>query len=144
VTAEVALCQGENGAPGPCAGLAPAQIVTALRADAASAATEGLAGFAGDPAHAVSGRWYGYLGRPPGAGFTPPPAAPAAKPTVQINLPSVPQADRPAPVKRCRTVYVRVKRVKHKVRVIRRKGRAARRVVKRVVRWKRVKRVRCG
>ena len=152
VTGEVALCLGENGAPGACAGLTPAQIVTGMRADAAAAAAEGLGGFAGDPAHASAGHWYGYLGRPPGATLPAPPApAPAPppaprSPALKIVLAPVapPQAaPAPAPAKSCRVVYVRVKRVKRKVRVIKRKGHASRRVVKRVVRWKRVKRFRC-
>jgi hypothetical protein len=45
---------------GPCAGLAPAQVVARIRADAAGAAT--LAnGFLGDPLRPVTGKYYGYL-----------------------------------------------------------------------------------
>jgi subtilisin family serine protease len=54
-----ALCLGENGAAGPCAGLAPGQIVQKLRSDAAAHATEAN-GFIGDPLRPV-GRFYGNL-----------------------------------------------------------------------------------
>ncbi len=60
VSGTVALCIGNGGAAGPCAGLTPAQIVQKLRADAQSHATASN-GFSGDPFHPVSGRYYGYL-----------------------------------------------------------------------------------
>ena len=60
VAGAAALCIDDGGAPGPCAGLAPAQIVQRLRVDAAAAATTGN-GFAGDPLRPVTGRFYGYL-----------------------------------------------------------------------------------
>jgi subtilisin len=60
VSGAVALCFGEAGLAGPCTGLAPAQVVQKLRADAQSHATP-EDGFTGDPNHAVSGRTYGYL-----------------------------------------------------------------------------------
>ena len=59
VAGTVALCYG-NGSAGPCAGLAPAQVIAKLRADAQAAATSAN-GFAGDPTRPVSGRYYGYL-----------------------------------------------------------------------------------
>jgi subtilisin len=57
-----ALCLGESGAAGPCAGLTPAQIVAKLRSDA-QAVNQGNTwfGFGGDPLRPVSGRYYGYL-----------------------------------------------------------------------------------
>lgn len=60
VAGTVALCIGNGGTAGPCAGLGPAGVLARVRADAAAAAT--LAnGFAGDPLRPVSGRYYGYL-----------------------------------------------------------------------------------
>ena len=145
VAGEVALCLGENGTPGPCAGLTPAQIVSGLRADAEQAASQGLGGFTGDPGHALANRFYGYLGRAPGSSFpTPPP--PASPPPAATPPPAAPASD-PAPAaapRRCRLVSVRVKRVIRKVRVIRRKGRVVRRIVKRKVVWRRVARLRCS
>jgi subtilisin len=55
-----ALCLGEQGAAGPCAGLTPSQIVQKLRSDAAAHATSSN-GFIGDPLHALGGRFYGNL-----------------------------------------------------------------------------------
>ena len=58
----VALCFGEGAAPGPCAGLAPAQIIDKVRSDAQARTTSDAAyGFAGDPVRPVTGRSYGYL-----------------------------------------------------------------------------------
>ena len=62
VTGAVALCLGQGGAPGPCTGLTPAQIVQKMRSDAAShASADTASGFVGDPAHPVIGRYYGNL-----------------------------------------------------------------------------------
>ncbi|HEV3379275.1 MAG TPA: S8 family serine peptidase [Thermoleophilaceae bacterium] len=57
-----ALCIGEAGGAGPCAGLAPAQIVSKLRADAEryTAAVSGF-GFSGDPLRPAGGAYFGYL-----------------------------------------------------------------------------------
>ena len=57
-----ALCIGEGGAAGPCAGLAPAQIVSKLRADAEryTGAVSGF-GFSGDPLRPVGSAYFGYL-----------------------------------------------------------------------------------
>ncbi|HKW78573.1 MAG TPA: S8 family serine peptidase, partial [Candidatus Limnocylindria bacterium] len=60
VSGAVALCFGENGAAGPCAGMTPAQVVQKLRADAQAHATPAN-GFTGDPNSPVGGRYYGYL-----------------------------------------------------------------------------------
>jgi subtilisin family serine protease len=60
VTGTVALCLNDNGAAGPCNGKTPAQIISILRANAASHAT-GANGFTGDPNHAVGTRYYGFL-----------------------------------------------------------------------------------
>jgi subtilisin family serine protease len=62
VTGVVALCLGEDGGSGPCAGLTPAQIGARVRADAQARTTaETGYGFVGDPLRPVSGRTYGYL-----------------------------------------------------------------------------------
>ena len=57
-----ALCIGEGGAAGPCAGLAPAQIVAKLRADAEryTGAVPGF-GFSGDPLRPAGGAYFGYF-----------------------------------------------------------------------------------
>jgi subtilisin len=57
-----ALCLGEGGAAGPCAGLSPAQIVSKLRADAEryTGAVSGF-GFSGDPLRPLGGAYFGYL-----------------------------------------------------------------------------------
>jgi len=58
----VALCLGENGVPGLCDGLSPAQIVAKMRTEAESATTPvNNYGFVGDPVRPVSGHYYGYL-----------------------------------------------------------------------------------
>ena len=60
VAGTVALCLGSGGAAGPCNGLTPAQIGSKVRADAATYATLSN-GFTGDPLHAISGKFFGYL-----------------------------------------------------------------------------------
>jgi subtilisin family serine protease len=60
VAGTVALCLGNGGTPGLCAGLSVAQVIAKVRADAAASATT-LNGFAGDPLRPVTGRYYGYL-----------------------------------------------------------------------------------
>jgi subtilisin len=57
-----ALCIGEGGAAGPCAGLAPAQIVSKLRADAEryTGAVSSF-GFSGDPLRPAGSAYFGYL-----------------------------------------------------------------------------------
>jgi subtilisin family serine protease len=60
VAGTVALCLGSGGAAGPCAGLAPAQVIAKVRADAAAGATTAT-GFAGDPLRPVTGKYFGYL-----------------------------------------------------------------------------------
>lgn len=58
VAGTVALCI----ASGPCAGLTPAQVVQKIVADAgAHTGANPDYGFAGDPLHPVSGKYYGYL-----------------------------------------------------------------------------------
>lgn len=62
VAGAVALCLGEGGAPGPCSGLTPAQIVQKMIADAAAhAAADPGYGFTGDPQHPITGQYYGNL-----------------------------------------------------------------------------------
>ena len=60
VAGTVALCLNDSGTPGPCAGLSPAAAIAQIRADAA-AASSAANGFAGDPWHPVTGRYFGYL-----------------------------------------------------------------------------------
>ncbi|HEX2084540.1 MAG TPA: S8 family serine peptidase [Solirubrobacteraceae bacterium] len=76
-----ALCLGEAGVAGPCAGLTPAQVVAKLRSDAAAySGANPSFGFTGDPLRPVSGRYYGHLqvaGPPPAP---PPPQTVAAAP----------------------------------------------------------------
>lgn len=72
----VALCEGESGVAGPCAGLAPAQVIDHMRAIAQNHAAGGENGFAGDPAHPQGDREYGWLAWAPGAGSDPPPPPP--------------------------------------------------------------------
>ena len=55
VAGAVALCHGSGGLPGPCAGLAPAQVIARVRADATGALTL-AGGFLGDPLRPQSGR----------------------------------------------------------------------------------------
>lgn len=60
VAGAVALCHGSGGLPGPCAGLAPAEVIARVRADATGALT--LAnGFLGDPLRPLSGKVFGPL-----------------------------------------------------------------------------------
>ena len=60
VAGTVALCLGNGGVPGPCAGLTPSQIVAKIRSDAQAAATL-TDGFAGDPFRPLTGKYFGYL-----------------------------------------------------------------------------------
>ena len=62
VAAAAALCIDDGGAPGPCAGMTPADVIQTRRATAADGAS--LAdGFSGDPLHPVGNRIYGNLVR---------------------------------------------------------------------------------
>ena len=56
----VALCVGSGGTAGLCAGLAPADVISRIRADAA-ASSSSIGGFAGDPSTPVAGRYFGPL-----------------------------------------------------------------------------------
>jgi subtilisin family serine protease len=60
VAGTVALCLNDGGIAGPCAGLTPAGVIARLRSDAQANATR-LNGFLGDPLHAISGEYFGYL-----------------------------------------------------------------------------------
>jgi subtilisin len=58
-----ALCFGEGGQAGPCAGLTPAQVFAKLRGDADSRArASSTYGFLGDSLRPVSGISFGFLG----------------------------------------------------------------------------------
>ena len=62
VSGSVALCIGDGGVPGRCAGKTPAQIIQQLRADAAAHSPAGSTyGFAGDPNRPQGGQYFGYL-----------------------------------------------------------------------------------
>ena len=91
VAGVAALCLGQAGAAGPCAGLTPPQLIDKLRRDAAEGATDAN-GFFGDPLHPLRG-YYGFLvsaerstrpspppaPAPPVAGTTNPTAKPAVR-----------------------------------------------------------------
>jgi subtilisin len=62
VTGLVALCEGENGAHGPCWGKSPADVrATILKAAADQAAAVPTSVFAGAPSRPIAGRYYGDL-----------------------------------------------------------------------------------
>ena len=60
VAGAVSLCVGAPGAPGPCAGLAPAAVIQKVRADAVAAATT-VTGYVGDLLRPFGSRGYGPL-----------------------------------------------------------------------------------
>jgi subtilisin len=60
VAGAVALCLNDAGVQGPCSGLTTTQIITKVRADSAAVATP-ITGFTGDPLHAITGKYFGYL-----------------------------------------------------------------------------------
>lgn len=60
VAGAVALCLVEGGAPGPCAGMAPGEVVAHMRSVAGGLATSAN-GFLGDPLRPVSTRYFGHL-----------------------------------------------------------------------------------
>jgi subtilisin len=60
VAGSVALCLDDAGLQGPCSGLSQTQLIAKVRADAALAATTST-GFSGDPRHAITGKYFGYL-----------------------------------------------------------------------------------
>ena len=65
VAALAALCIGEGGRPGPCAGMAPADIAAKLRGGAqAQTAALSSYGFTGDPVRPFAGAYFGYLAHP--------------------------------------------------------------------------------
>jgi subtilisin len=73
IAGAAALCLEEGGEAGPCAGLTPRQIVAKMRDDAQAHTTAAASyGFTGDPAHAVSGAYFGYLTWAPAADATAP------------------------------------------------------------------------
>ena len=61
VAGTVALCIGNGGVDGPCAGLSPAAVIARVRSDAAAFATVSN-GFSGDPLHMIgTTKYFGYL-----------------------------------------------------------------------------------
>jgi subtilisin family serine protease len=88
-----ALCMGEAGAAGPCAGLNSAQVVQKLHDDA-QAHANAANGFNGDPLHPLGSRWYGFLATAELAWEAQPASAPAAAPAPPEAVPATP-APRP-------------------------------------------------
>lgn len=75
VAGSIALCKGEAGAAGPCAGLRPAEVIAKMRSDAQAHSTAAPGyGFYGDPVRPTpDGQYFGYLvwdGVPAGPDFT--------------------------------------------------------------------------
>jgi subtilisin len=151
----VALCLGEDGAAGPCAGMTPAQIVAKLRSDAAQATTLGY-GFGGDPASSVESRWYGHLGHAVTEGGAPvvpaqqPEAPPAPQPAPSLPPPPTvtPPPATPAPVaqpaRTCR-VHIHTRRHVHRrLHLHKRAGRVVKRHVHRRVHVHRTRHLHCG
>jgi subtilisin len=63
LAASVALCMGEAGAAGPCAGSTPAQIVSRMRSEAGTySGSNASYGFDGDPLRPRAGAYFGFLG----------------------------------------------------------------------------------
>jgi subtilisin len=60
VAGTVALCHGSGGVAGPCDGLAPADVIARVRADATAAMTLST-GFLGDPLRPLTGKVFGPL-----------------------------------------------------------------------------------
>ena len=77
VAGAVSLCIGRPGAPGPCAGMAPAAVIKKVRGDATAAATTAN-GFYGDLKRPFGSRGYGPLVA--AATSTDPPARAAPRP----------------------------------------------------------------
>jgi hypothetical protein len=86
VAGHVALCISEAGVPGPCAGLAPAQVISKLLSDAQGFNTSNPGyGYQGDPLRQVAGRYYGFLthvGLEGAPALPPPPPLPGPTPSV--------------------------------------------------------------
>jgi subtilisin family serine protease len=94
VAGSVALCIGEGATPGPCAGLAPAQVIDRMRSDAAAHSTEvPTFGFLGDLARPLTGQFFGAL---VWDGITPPPPPPPAPEPAPAPAPEPAPAE-PAP-----------------------------------------------
>jgi subtilisin family serine protease len=85
-----ALCAGEAGVAGPCAGKTPAQIVEHLRSTAAARTTaDPASGFAGDPVRPNQwGDWFGHLAYQP-ADTTAPETAISSGPSGPTRFASV-------------------------------------------------------
>jgi subtilisin family serine protease len=85
VAALAALCIGEGGQAGPCAGLTPAQIGAKLRSDAQQrTAAVSSSGFTGDPARPFAGAYFGYLAHLATAGTTTPTTTVTALPVSAV------------------------------------------------------------
>ncbi len=118
----VALCLGEGGAGGPCTGLAPADVIQKIRADAQAQATAAN-GFQGDPLQPL-GRYYGHLASAVATtGLTlrapdPPSAVPPAPPEV-TPAPRTPTCTIKRIVRRHRHVVTRRTRAGKRYRAVR-------------------------
>ncbi|HUR84040.1 MAG TPA: S8 family serine peptidase [Solirubrobacteraceae bacterium] len=80
-----ALCMGETGDRGPCAGLAPADVIRRLRADAQSQiGFSPTYGFTGDPTRpGAAGTYFGYLATPATTPSTTTPDTQPPAPTIE-------------------------------------------------------------
>ena len=108
----VALCMGEGGGAGPCTGLAPADVIQRIRADAQARATAAN-GFQGDPLQPL-GRYFGHLAsatattgmalRAPDPPPPPPPAAvtPAPRRTPTCTIKRIVRRHRHVGIRRTR------------------------------------------
>ena len=59
VAGVAALCLGSGSAPGPCTGMAPAQVIAKVRADAELSTRAGW-GYTGDPLRPLTGKIHGF------------------------------------------------------------------------------------
>jgi len=87
-----ALCLGEGGTPGPCAGLNPSTIIQTIRSQAETQTSSTPSyGFNGDPTRPVSGEYYGFLAWAEGASPSPTPSpTPSPSPSpIDLTPPTV-------------------------------------------------------
>ena len=116
----VALCMGEGGASGPCTGMAPADVIQKIRADAEANATA-TNGFQGDPLQPL-GRYFGYLAsatRTTGLALREPDPPPAPQPPAATPPPTAPTCTIKRVVYRHRHVVRRRTRAGKRYRTVR-------------------------
>jgi hypothetical protein len=117
----VALCMGEGGAGGPCTGLAPADVIQRIRADAQAQATAAN-GFQGDPLRPL-GRYFGHLASATattGIALRAPDPPPPPPPAVVTPAPRAPTCTIKRTVRRHRHVVIRRTRAGKRYRTVRR------------------------